>query len=206
MSDTDSTLKRPGRTGRPLLIAVPGARARPSMVPFVLLILGLLTAGLVTLLVLNTSLDAGSFTLTNLQKQQTQLAQTQEQLKEALEASANPSALASKAAQLGMVPDGGPVFLNPGNGAVLGVPHPATAPPTTAPPTTTATTTTPPASTTATTGGASPASLVIRPGTPGATPAVTAPTPTAATPAAAPPTTAPTTATSAAAAAKEATR
>lgn len=120
---------RPTRVG-PVAV-IEGFAGRRSVIPFAILILGLLAAGLITLLVLNTAIDHGAFELQAAQKRQSELTDQQQEFQLRLAGLSAPNALASEAAALGMVPNPRPVFLNPGNGAVLGVP---TAAPTTAAP------------------------------------------------------------------------
>jgi len=108
---------------------IEGFAGRRSIIPFAILVLCLLAVGLVLLLLLNTALDRGAFNLQAAQKRQSQLTDQQQELQLQLAALSAPGALASQAAALGMVPNPRPVFLNPGSGAVLGVP---TAAPTTA--------------------------------------------------------------------------
>jgi type II secretory pathway pseudopilin PulG len=124
---------RPTRVG-PVGV-IEGFAGRRSIIPFAILILGLLATGLIILLLLNTAMDRGAFQLQAAQKQQSQLTDQQQELQLRLAGLSAPGALASEAAALGMVPNPRPVFLNPGNGAVLGVPTtaPTTAAPKTAP-------------------------------------------------------------------------
>lgn len=125
---------RPTRVG-PVAV-IEGFAGRRSVIPFAILILGLLAIGLVSLLLLNTAIDRGAFQLQAAQKRQGQLTDQQQELQLRLAGLSAPGALASQAAALGMVPNPRPVFINPGNGAVAGVP---TAAPTTAAPQTSAT-------------------------------------------------------------------
>ncbi|MET7300084.1 hypothetical protein [Embleya sp. NPDC005575] len=111
--------------------------------PFVVLVVGLLGGGLLSLLLLNTALNQGSFELGRLQKRQEQLTDDREALQRDLDAKAAPGELARRAQELGLVPGGSPVFIDPATGRVLGVPKAATskpplvpeAPATSAPPT-----------------------------------------------------------------------
>jgi hypothetical protein len=121
--------RRPGRGG-PVAV-IEGFAGRRSVIPFAVLVLCLLALGMVSLLLLNTALDRGAFELQTAQKKQSQLTDQQQELQLRLAGLSAPGALASQAAALGMVPNPRPVFLNPGSGAVLGVP---TAAPTTAAP------------------------------------------------------------------------
>ncbi|WP_020552934.1 hypothetical protein [Embleya scabrispora] len=97
--------------------------------PFVLLVVGLLGGGLLSLLLLNTALNQGSFELGRLQKRQDQLTDDREALQRELDAKAAPGELARRAQELGLVPGGSPVFIDPATGRVLGVPKPATSKP-----------------------------------------------------------------------------
>jgi hypothetical protein len=124
-----SSVRRPGKAG-PVAV-IEGFAGRRSVVPFAILVLCLLSLGLVLLLLLNTALDRGAFEIQAAQKRQSQLTDQQQELQLRLAGLSAPGALASQAAALGLVPNPRPVFLDPGTGAVLGVPTPA---PTTAPP------------------------------------------------------------------------
>ncbi|HEU5428577.1 MAG TPA: hypothetical protein VFU74_16970 [Actinocrinis sp.] len=124
-----AAVRRPGKAG-PVAV-IEGFAGRRSVVPFAILVLCLLAVGLVLLLLLNTALDRGAFQIQAAQKRQSQLTDQQQELQLRLAGLAAPGALASQAAALGLVPNPRPVFLDPGTGAVLGVPTPA---PTTAPP------------------------------------------------------------------------
>ncbi|MFF7067646.1 septum formation initiator family protein [Streptomyces pseudovenezuelae] len=101
--------------------ASPGQAART---PFVLLVVLLLGGGLIGLLVLNSALSEGSFKLTDLQKDTKSLTDEQQALQRDIDAYSAPDALLRRARELGMVPGGDPVFLDP-DGTVKGVPSPA---------------------------------------------------------------------------------
>lgn len=103
---------------------VPSGSARAARTPFVLLVVVLLGSGLITLLLLNASLNQGSFALSELRKETTELTDEEQALQKEVDAYEAPDALARRARELGMVPGGGPVFLNP-DGSVRGVPSAA---------------------------------------------------------------------------------
>lgn len=112
--------------------APPQTRSRAGLV---LVSIALLGSGLVTLLLLNVSLERGSY---ELQKQQTRANQLEDQaqaLREQLAALQAPQNLAVRAERLGMVPNPNAAFLRASDGKVLGVPTQAVAsrPPTVAP-------------------------------------------------------------------------
>jgi hypothetical protein len=101
--------------------------------------MALLTVALVALLMLNTALSQGSFTVQKLQRQTTELTNEQQGLQQQIDGWSAPDALAARARQLGMVPAGNPAFLTD-NGKVLGdpshlpaAPSPQPTPPASAP-------------------------------------------------------------------------
>jgi len=89
----------------------------------------LLAAGLIGLLLLNTALAQGSFTLHDLRATSDQLTDTQDSLTQSLEGSESPANLAAKAASMGMVPAQSVAFLRLSDGRIIGVAKPAKAPP-----------------------------------------------------------------------------
>ncbi|MFE5332600.1 cell division protein FtsL [Embleya sp. NPDC056575] len=97
--------------------------------PFVVLVVALLGGGLLSLLLLNTALNQGSFEVGRLQKRQDQLTDDREALQRELDAKAAPGELARRAQELGLVPGGSAVFIDPATGRVLGVPKAATSKP-----------------------------------------------------------------------------
>ncbi len=110
---------------RARLTVVPQRAPRVARVPFVILMLLLLGAGLVGLLVLNTSLQQGAFQAAALQSRQVALSTRQHDLELEVSTLQNPQRLARVAQHLGMVPNTNPVFINAANGQVLGSPAPA---------------------------------------------------------------------------------
>ncbi|MBL1097032.1 septum formation initiator family protein [Streptomyces coffeae] len=106
---------------------MPGATTA-RRAPFVLLVVVLLGSGLIGLLVLNSSLNQGSFELSRLEKQTDELTDDRQALEQDVDRLSAPGALERRARELGMVPGGSPAFLKP-DGTVRGVPAPATAQP-----------------------------------------------------------------------------
>jgi hypothetical protein len=90
-----------------------------------LLVLG---AGLLTLLLINTALAQGSFRLHDLQATSDRLADTEQTLRESIDAAAAPQQLAEQARALGMVPSESTAFVRLSDGKVLGVAQPAKKP------------------------------------------------------------------------------
>ncbi|MEP6697121.1 MAG: hypothetical protein ABJA34_09610 [Pseudonocardiales bacterium] len=123
---------RPGKA-RPLAAApslrlVPQRSLHPPRAPFVTLVVGVLAAGLLGLLLLNTVMAEDSFHLHALQQQGSALDLRQQQLQRQIDALETPNALAARAQAQGMVPAGGPAFIRLSDGKILGVPQPAKAP------------------------------------------------------------------------------
>ncbi|GGY80872.1 hypothetical protein [Streptomyces avidinii] len=108
------------------------ARPRPggqaARMPFVLLVVALLGGGLISLLLLNSALNEGSFQLTKLKKETTALTDEEQALQRDVDAHSAPDALQRRAHELGLVPGGSPVFIGP-DGRIAGSAAPAEAPP-----------------------------------------------------------------------------
>lgn len=121
-----------GRAAR-LARLMPSGPSTAARTPFVLLVVLLLGGGLITLLVLNSALNEGSFRLSELKRKTTQLTDEQQALQNDVDNYSEPDALERRARRLGMVPGGSPAFLDP-DGKVRGVPAETTAEPTPAAP------------------------------------------------------------------------
>jgi hypothetical protein len=114
------------RSSRPHLRMVSPLRPeRASRGVFALVVTGLLGVGMVLILVINTSLAQGAFTISELQAQQSVLTQQEQTLAEVVAAAAAPESLEERARALGMVPSENPVFLDVVTGEVLGKPKAA---------------------------------------------------------------------------------
>jgi hypothetical protein len=87
---------------RPARPARPGAARRRQRAPFVLLVVGLLCGGLVSLLLLNTVLNQDSITATNLRDEIAVARQQNEAAKQANEENMGPGKLAEQAENQGM--------------------------------------------------------------------------------------------------------
>ncbi|MFB6872655.1 septum formation initiator family protein [Streptomyces sp. NPDC056323] len=116
-----------GRAAR-LARLMPSGPSKAARTPFVLLVVVLLGGGLITLLVLNSALNEGSFRLSELKKRTTELTDEEQALQHDVDNYSEPDALERRARELGMVPGGSPAFLNP-DGTVRGVPAETTAEP-----------------------------------------------------------------------------
>ncbi|MFH8569647.1 septum formation initiator family protein [Streptomyces sp. NPDC017993] len=117
-------MRGPGRSrGGPgrLSALFPSSAGSAARTPFVLLVVVLLGSGLITLLLLNSALNQGSFELSNLEKKTDELTDEQQALQQQVDGYSAPGALERRARELGMVPGGNPAFLLP-DGTVLGKP------------------------------------------------------------------------------------
>ncbi len=111
---------------RPVLREVaPPAPAVAGRGLFAGVVVGLLVAGMGSLLLLNTSLAAGAFEIGSLTRAQHQLAVQEQQLQQVVAVAESPESLQQRAAALGMVPASSPVFLRLADGRVLGDPSAA---------------------------------------------------------------------------------
>jgi hypothetical protein len=114
------------KTARPHLRMVSPLRPeRASRGMFALVVTGLLGVGMIVILVINTSLAQGAFTISELKGEQAVLAQQEQTLTEQVAAAAAPDTLEQQARALGMVPSVNPVFLDVTTGKVLGKPKAA---------------------------------------------------------------------------------
>lgn len=124
---------RPTRAGtaRAPLAVVPPRPARAGRTSFVLVIVVLLSGGLAALLGLNTALAQGSFTVSELQKQATELEDRGQSMEDKLARAAAPEKLAAQARRIGMVPAPGVAFVELADGSITGRPlsAPGVAPP-----------------------------------------------------------------------------
>ena len=110
---------------RPPLKLVPAPRLRPARrTPFVLLVIGLLGAGLVTLLLVNTGVAQDSFQLTDLRQQSALLQDREQALEQEIAQLSTPGRLAKQAERLGMRPGTDPTFIEVPGGAIAGAGRP----------------------------------------------------------------------------------
>jgi hypothetical protein len=127
MSQMTSTARAGARalqrpiTQTPRLRVVTGAPLQRGGPAFVLICATLLAAGLIGVLLLNTALAEGSFTLHSLRTTSDQLTDTQGAVSQSLEAAQAPANLAKRAADMGMVPAQSAAFLRLSDGKVIGV-------------------------------------------------------------------------------------
>lgn len=137
--------RKANRKQRWLRLSPGGLPKLAPRTPFVLLVMGLLAAGVMATLFLSISAVSDSYRLEDAKKKTTDLTSRVEQLKADVAKGESPDVLYDEARKLGMVPapDPGRIKVNPdGSVSVTGSPTPATT--TTTPPPSSSTTTPPP--------------------------------------------------------------
>ncbi len=108
--------QQPGAGLRP----VPPVQAGLGRLPFLLILAGVLVAGLVGLLMLQTRVQEQSFEVRQLQTQATRLSYKQAQLEAEVQQKETPAEIARQATALGMVPDPYGVYIDLRTGSVVG--------------------------------------------------------------------------------------
>ncbi len=107
-------------TTTPRLRPVPERQGGLGRLPFMLILAGVLVAGLVGLLMLQTRVQEQSFDVRRLQGTATELFYKQAQLEAQVEQKATPVEIAREATALGMVPNPYSVFIDVRTGIVVG--------------------------------------------------------------------------------------
>ncbi len=113
------------RTRENLRLVAPIRVRKASRGMFVIVLASVLGVGFFGMLLINTTLAQGAFTLSELRTTQTELGRTEATLIESVAALAAPTVLEEKARSLGMVPSPTPAFIQIPSGKVLGKPKPA---------------------------------------------------------------------------------
>ena len=108
------------------LTVVPRTRTRSSRLPFVTLVSFVLLAGVVGLLMFNTSMQQAAFAATSMEQQASTLTAREQTLRMELDQLRDPQRVARQAQRMGMVIPATPAFLRLSDGKVLGTPTPAT--------------------------------------------------------------------------------
>lgn len=114
-----SSPRRAATTPRQLKVVAP-PEVRGNGV-FLALCVALLLGGFVGVLMLNTAMAKGSYTMRDLQHRSDELTDTQDALRHTIDGLSGPGPLAKRARELGMVPAATPAFLRLSDGKVLGV-------------------------------------------------------------------------------------
>jgi len=100
----------------------PLAPDRVSRGVFAVFVVIVLALGLLSILVVNTMVAQGAFTVSALRAEQAHLDEQSQSLHEAISAAAAPAALRSQARRLGMVQGRNPAFIRVTDATVLGTP------------------------------------------------------------------------------------
>lgn len=108
-----------------LTLVAPLSPDRASRSTFVVIVTGILALALLVMLIINTSLAQGSFTVQALRAEYQALQEQEQVLLEEVAAASAPIALEYRARELGMVPSMTSVFISVPDGRVLGKPRPA---------------------------------------------------------------------------------
>jgi hypothetical protein len=126
-------VSRPDPAARPSAAAVAGPSAAalpaPALMPrlrLVLLVFGLVGAGVLGVLMINTRINENAFRIDDLRQRQNTLDLQEQQLNGQLAEFDSPGNLAAAARRLGLVPAGTPAYIRLPDGRVIGVPRPAT--------------------------------------------------------------------------------
>jgi hypothetical protein len=128
LEQTRAMVRRPLQVAaRPRLTIVPRLASRAPRVPFVALVVVVLTTGLVGLLILNTGLQRGAYQVSALQTRADGLALREQQLQREVSNLSQPQRIARDAVRMGMVANISPAFLDLRTRRTLGRVHVATA-------------------------------------------------------------------------------
>jgi hypothetical protein len=128
LEQTRAMVRRPLQVAaRPRLTIVPRIASRAPRVPFVALVVVILTTGLVGLLLLNTGLQRGAYQVSALQTRADGLALQEQQLQRTVSNLSQPQRIAREAVRMGMVANVSPTFLDLRTRRTLGRVHVATA-------------------------------------------------------------------------------
>jgi hypothetical protein len=111
---------------RARLTVVPRTRTRTSRVPFVMLVSFVLLAGVIGLLMFNTSMQQAAFATTSMEQQAATMTAREQTLRMELDMLRDPQRVGLEAQRMGMVMPANPAFLRLSDGKVLGTPTPAT--------------------------------------------------------------------------------
>lgn len=134
---TTTTRRGPAREGRGSTAPSKGKPARPApkpssggsaaarrsrapRIPFVLLVLFLLGAALMSLLVLRSVVAQEAYAITSLQSQNQELSYQEQQLQDEVAHLENTDRIAEEAEDMGMEQGEAPLFLDPDKGEVIG--------------------------------------------------------------------------------------
>ncbi|MDO5083510.1 hypothetical protein EII34_08400 [Arachnia propionica] len=105
-------------------LRIAAAPTNVSTLGFLLIVAGLVVVGMVAVMIITTQVGAQSRELSALRKEATTLSYQEAALTSELQEVASPGSLALRAAELGMVPNPFPAFVDLSTGQLLGEPRP----------------------------------------------------------------------------------
>ncbi|MFI5933409.1 hypothetical protein [Actinoplanes sp. NPDC051494] len=109
----------------PRLRVAPPAPINAPRAPFIALVVGIVIAGVLGILLINTKTAENSFKLDSLEKQQSTLDARQQALKNEIDLNKMPGSLDAAAKRLGLVKADSPAFIRMPDGKIIGVMTPA---------------------------------------------------------------------------------
>ena len=108
----------------PRLWVAPPAPINAPRAPFIALVVGIVVAGVLGILLINTKTAENSFRIDTLQKRQAKLDTQQQELENQIAANNSPGSLDAAARRLGLVKADNPAYIRLPDGKVFGVPKP----------------------------------------------------------------------------------
>ena len=123
-TDQQRTGAREGATAPRLRVAPPAPINAPRA-PFIALVVGIVIAGVLGILLINTKTAENSFKLDSLEKQQATLDAREQALKNEIDLNKMPGSLDAAAKRLGLVKADSPAYIRMPDGKIIGVMTPA---------------------------------------------------------------------------------
>ena len=118
--------RRHASPARPRLLPESTPKRRARLGIFAIVCLAIATVGLVSMLIVNTMLASGAFTVSELQAEKALLLEEEQQLTQDIAVASSPLLLEERARAMGMVPQDAPAFIDLEAGTIVGntVPQP----------------------------------------------------------------------------------
>ena len=109
----------------PRLRVAPPAPINAPRAPFIALVVGIVVAGVLGILLINTKTAENAFRIDTLQRQQGRLDSQEQQLANEIAANNSPGSMDAAARRLGLVKADNPAYIRLPDGKIVGVPKPA---------------------------------------------------------------------------------
>ncbi|GIM75139.1 hypothetical protein Aco04nite_43880 [Winogradskya consettensis] len=120
----DADQQQRGEVSSPRLRVAPPMPINAPRAPFIALVVGIVVAGVLGILLINTKTAENSFKLDSLQKQQSTLDAQQQALQSEIDRNEMPGSLDAAAKRLGLVKADSPAYIRLPDGKIFGVPTP----------------------------------------------------------------------------------